>query len=64
MNVLNFKDSLIQTLQRVPDDAELVLASAVIIPVTRNGAAIGEIRILETETGYFPGKKGGGLSSN
>jgi hypothetical protein len=58
MNVLDFKESLIMTLERVPKDADVVLGSAIIIPVIRNGSAVGEIRILETETGYFARKPG------
>ncbi|MGA2356764.1 MAG: hypothetical protein ABSG02_19900 [Terriglobales bacterium] len=46
------------TLERVPKDADVVLGSAIIIPVIRNGSAVGEIRILETETGYFARKPG------
>lgn len=58
MNVLDFKESLIKTLASVPDDAALVLGSPIIIPVTRNGDAVGEIRIVATETSYYARKQG------
>lgn len=50
MNVLTFKESLIESLQRVPGDIELVLGAGIMIPLIRNGAEIGKIEIRETET--------------
>jgi hypothetical protein len=58
MNVLTFRESLVKTLARVPPDAELVLEPTIIIPVTRNAAKIGEVRIAGNETGYFPVRQG------
>lgn len=52
MNVLDFKESLTKTLERVPQDAELVLGS-IAIPVSRNGAIVGRISISENQTSYL-----------
>ena len=50
MNVVTFKEGLTRALEKVPEDAELVLGPGIIIPLTRNGVEVGKIKILETES--------------
>jgi hypothetical protein len=44
------------TLSRIPDDARVVLAKA-IVPVYRNGEVVGQIQIESDRMAYVPGEE-------